>query len=345
MKRILTILLVCYCAFGVASAQDGAPADSATVSADTSKWKKGGLGSITFNQVGLFNWAAGGFGNTTLIGNLNLFANRKWGTSFWDNSLDLAYGFIQNFTRSNAILDTEGPITKAEDRIEFNSKYGRKAFGKKFFYAGLLTFRTQFDKGFATPGAPVYISRALSPAYLIVAVGLDYKPNDQFSMFLSPVSGKVTYVGDDSLAAAGAFGVNQMDSDGNFLPGNSANLRMEFGATFRLKYKTDLLENISWETNFEAFSNYIDRPQNVDFRWSNAFVAKVNKFITVNFFTDMIYDHDVNVPLVDADGAPALSIDPNTNAPYVDANGNPVQQAGPRLQFKEIFGIGFAYKF
>lgn len=332
--------------------------------ADTSFWKTGGLGSLTYNEVGLFNWSAGGQSNMTLIGNVNLFANRQTQVSSWENSLDLAYGFIKN----NFIFDPEGPIAKAEDRIDFVSKYGKKAWNDKVYYSGLLNFRTQFDFGRQTPFDSVYISRFMAPGYAIFAFGLDYKPNDALSVFFSPASGKVTMVLDDSLAATGAFGVNQReipeDPNSAFRPGNSENVRFEVGATLRIKYKKDILKNVALESQAEFFSNYIDRPQNIDIRWNNALVCSINKYITVNLFTDLIYDHDVNINLVDSRGNPIYSLNPNEilnpvtnqleiNSPYWFGpnyrNDNSdvvqVQRKGPRIQFKQIFGLGLVYKF
>ena len=333
MKKILLFLLSVALVSPVWG-QDGEETDEGP-------WKKGGMGALTFNQVGLFNWQAGGTSNMTLIGNLNLFANYEQGSTKWENNLDLAYGFIKN----NIFSDPDAPITKAEDKIDFNSKYGRKAWSDKMFYTGLLSFRSQFAPGFANPGDPVYISKFLAPAYLQIAAGLEYNPNDWLQFFFSPVSGKITIVGDDSLASVSAFGVNQRNEAGDFLPGNSENLRFEFGATFRAKIKRDIMENIGLESQLELFSNYIDRPQNVDVRWNTAIVAKVNKYITVNLFLDLIYDHDIKIGLTDSDGLPIYSIDPNTNAPYTDGSGNPIQRMEPRTQFKEVFGVGFSYKF
>lgn len=325
-------------------------------------WEKGGMGSLTFNQVGLFNWAAGGQSNITLIGNLNLFANKTGEKAKWENTLDLAYGFIKN----NFIFDPDAPVAKAEDKIDFNSKYGRKAWSEKVFYSGLFNFRSQFDFGRANPTDNVYISRFLSPAYLIFAAGLDYKPNDDLSIFISPASGKVTIVNDDSLASTAAFGVNQIREDGTFFPGSNVNSRVEIGATFRVKYKKDVMENVGLESQLELFSNYIDRPGNVDIRWNNSIVAKVNKYITVNLFTDLIYDHDINIGRTLSDGTPDLSVNPdpilNPNTGFFEPNtvfwpgpgyldGSDltdvvqVQKKGPIVQFKEIFGIGLAYKF
>jgi hypothetical protein len=93
------------------------------------------------------------------------------------------------------------------------------------------------------------------------------------------------------------------------------------------------MKNVGLESNLELFSNYIDRPENIDIRWSNAVVAKINKYLVVNLFTDMIYDHDIAIPRVN----------PRTGEPVLDGNG--VQRKSPNLQFKEVFGLGFSYKF
>ena len=332
MKQFLCLLALVVTTSCVALAQDTIP----------KPWTKGGQGGITFNQVGLSNWAAGGQSNLTLVGSLNAFANRKVNTTTWDNSLDMAFGFIKN----NFIYDPKAPITKAVDKIEFNSKYGKKAWSDKFYYTGLGTFRTQFAPGVAKPGDAVYISKALAPAYLILAAGIDFKPTDYFSVFLSPVSGKMTIVTDDSLSGAGAYGVNSRDENGDFRPGSYTKVRMEFGATLKAKFKKDIMKNVGLESNLELFSNYVDRPQNIDVRWTNSLVAKINKYIVVNFFTDLIYDHDIMIPRVDAKtGDPLYSLIPNTTNPYLDGNGNPVQRKSPALQFMEIFGLGFSYKF
>lgn len=336
MKKLLFVFFL-LASFGTVFGQ-------ADTTAAPKNWKKGGQGLLTFNQVGLFNWAAGGTSNMTLISNLGLFANYKKGTTTWDNSLDLAYGFLKNFY-NNAPFKSNSPVTKAEDKIDFNSKFGKKAFNDKFFYTALLNFRTQFAPGFAAPGDAAYISRIMAPAYLQVAIGLDYKPNDKLSMFLSPLAGKFTFVMDDSLANIGAFGVNQLDANGDPRPGSGENVRAEFGANFRMKFKDDILENVGYETQLDLFSNYIDRPGNIDMRWTNNFVAKVNKYLAVTFFTDMIYDHDIAIGIVGNDGLPVYSIDPTSGNPYIDANGNPVQKKGARLQVKEIFGVGLTYKF
>lgn len=355
-KVLLTLFAVVAMASSPLFAQDGEGAE-----AKEGPWKKGGMGSLVFSDVGLSNWAAGGNSQTTIIGNLNLFANRTGESATWENTLDLAYGFLK--VRRN-------PIAKAEDKIDFNSKYGRKAWSEKVFYSGLFNFRSQFDYGRANPGDNVYISRFLAPAYMIFAVGLDFKPNDEWSFFVSPASGKVTIVNDDSLAATSAFGVNQLvnpeDPNSGFLPGNAAKSRIEIGATLRAQYKKDFTENIGFQSNLELFSNYIDRPQNIDVRWTNAFVAKITKYITVNINTELIYDHDIKIGLTNDDGLPIYSVNPEgmllngsttpeTNTTFWPGPGYldgsdltdvvQVQRQGPRVQFKRVLGVGLTYKF
>lgn len=336
MKKLILFVWVLL-AFGQVNAQE-----------DTTKverpWTKGGQGLLTFNQVGLFNWAAGGTSNMTLIANTGFFANYKKGTTTWDNSLDLAYGFLKNFY-NNAPLKSNSAITKAEDKIDLNSKFGKKAWSEKVFYSALLNYRSQFAPGFAAPGDAAYISKFMAPGYLQVALGLDFKPNSKLSIFVSPLAGKFTFVLDDSLASVGAFGVNQFDDNGDRRPGSGNNARAEFGANLRVKFKDDIMQNVGYETQLDLFSNYIDRPGNVDIRWTNNFLAKVNKYLAVTFFTDLIYDNDILIGLVGNDGLPSYSIDPTTGNPYIDANGNPVQRKGRRIQLKEIFGVGLTYKF
>lgn len=353
MKRFVLLLSIMTWGFGSSTFAQ-------TANDSIKNWEKGGMGSLTFNQVGLFNWAAGGQSNITLIGNLNLFAHRTWENAKWENTLDLAYGFIKN----NFIFDPDAPIAKAEDKIDFNSKYGKKAWSEKVYYSALMNFRSQFDFGRTNPFDQTYISRFMSPGYLIFALGLDYKPNEDLSIFISPASGKATFVTDDSLASTAAFGVNQVREDGTFFPGSNVNSRIEVGATFRAKYKKDIMENVGLETQIELFSNYLDRPQNIDIRWNTAIIAKVNKYITVNLFTDLIYDHDIKIGRLNPDGTPIYSINPNPIAdpatgiltpdlpywpgPTYDTDPTDVvqvQRKGPVVQFKEIFGAGLTYKF
>lgn len=278
-----------------------------TVNTDTvTGWKKGGIFAVNLSQTSLKNWASGGQNSIAVNGIFSYFANLKQEKSAWDNSLDIGYGLLKQGSAG---------YRKTDDKIELNSKYGRKAFGN-VYYAGLLNFRTQMQPGYnyINETAGVKISDLFSPAYLLLAVGLDYKPDTYFSAFLAPVTAKFTFVADEALSEAGAFGVT---------PG--ANSRSELGGYLRIAYsksdfKNEILKNVAFTSRIDLFSNYAHNPQNVDVSWETLIGLKVNKYIGVNFNTHLLYDDDIKVPVGD-------------------------RMVGSKTQFKEIFGVGFSYKF
>lgn len=280
-------------------------------------WKKGGLTALNISQVGLTNWAAGGQSSIALNGIVSLYANLKIGKSTWDNSLDLGYGILR---QGSGMALRNGVFMKTDDKIDLVSKYGRMA-SEKWYYAGLINFNTQSTPGYTYPNDSLVISRFMAPAYLLGAAGMDYKPNEFFTAFISPITMKMTFVNDDSLADAGAYGVQQAvyDDFGNLLtPGSKT--RFEYGGYVRFSYKKTVMENITITSKLSLFSNYANNPQNIDINWENLIEFKVNKYISATLATHLIYDDDIDI---------------------TDADGN----TGPRTQFKEVIGIGFSYKF
>lgn len=272
---------------------------------DTS-WKKGGVGALNFNQVSLTNWAAGGENSLSASAFLTLFANYEKGRLAWGNQLDLAYGVLKS---------GNDDARKNEDKIEFNSKVGYKVTStSKFYYTFLLNFKSQFDKGYTYSGDTLrtFSSKFLAPGYLLYSIGIDYKPNESFSAYLSPLTGRTIIVNDNDLAAVGAFGVD---------PGEKT--LTQLGAYLRVMYKKDIFTNVNFQTKLELFSNYLKNPQNVAVNHEILIAMKVNKFLSANISTQMIYD-DI-VPITVLEGS--------------------AKGTGPRLQFKEVLGIGLSYKF
>ena len=280
-------------------------------------WKTGGVVSLNFSQVSLSNWTAGGQNSIALNGLVSVFANLKKGNSTWDNSLDIGYGLLQQGTAD---------IIKSDDKIDFLSKYGQKAF-KNWYYAGLVNFKTQFTAGYDYPNDSVEISNFLAPGYLLGAIGMDYKPNEHFTAFISPVTLKMTLVNDQTLADAGAFGVAPAEYDdlGQLVKAGETT-RSEVGGYVRVLFQKDIMKNVNFKTKLDLFSNYSEEPQNVDVNWETLVAMKVNKYISATVTTHLIYDHDI-------------MIGEDTNG---DGNADVF---GPRTQFKEVLGIGFLYKF
>jgi hypothetical protein len=326
-KKIFSILLlsVAFSSFSQEVTKDDAAKVQAeidklkAIAADSVKpWKVGGVISINGQQVSLTNWSAGGNNSISLGGLVNVFAKYKKGKVTWDNNLELGYGVIKQGDNKQ--------WWKNDDKIQFSSKFGRQL--KKSWYATALgDFRTQFADGFNYPNDSVYISRFMAPGYALAAIGFDYKPNDHFSAFIAPVTGKFTFVNDDSLARYGAFGVQKEIRDpnqGGKVTQNYKTHREEFGAYLKVQYQTKVMENITFQTVLELFSNYLNNPQNVDVNWTTLTTFKVNKFISATLATQLIYDDDIKVL---------------RNA------GDQKGTVGPDVQFKQVLGVGFTYKF
>ncbi len=277
-----------------------------------SGWKRGLALGINANQTSLTNWAAGGQSSFALNTVFTGFVSYKSPKTAWDNTIDLGYGFLSQ----EGVKYTK----KTDDKIDLMSKFGREAF-KNFYYAVLLNFKTQFTTGYKYPtdSTRLKISNFFAPAYLVGALGMDYKPNTHLSVFAAPLTGKLTFVTDTMLSNAGAFGVKKGET-----------LREEIGGYVRVVYtkndfKAEWLKNLTFTTKLDLFSNYLDNPQNIVVNWETLVIMKVNKYINVNLATQLIYDDKVKISK--------------------DTNGDGViDSSGPRVQFKEIFGVGITFK-
>lgn len=316
-KLILISLFILFISTIVAGQVTEAEKKIRTMSKDTLLgWNKGGVLAINLAQTSLTNWAAGGQNSFAVNGLFSAFANLTTDKSRWDNSLDIGYGLLKQ--------GKEGSYRKTDDKIDFLSKYGRQAFDN-FYYAALLNFKTQMAPGYNYVDADTRnkISDLFSPAYLLLALGLDYKPSPYFSAFIAPLTAKFTIVTDTALSNAGAFGVS---------PGEK--VKSEVGGYLRAIYtrndfKAEILKNVTFTSKIDLFSNYADNPQNIDISWENLIALKVNRFISVNISTHLLYDDNIKVPF-----------DRNDDGTLAEG-----ETVGSKIQFKEILGVGFSYKF
>jgi len=292
MKTRVLILIITLFIYSISNAQE---------KKDT-LWTINGQASINFNQVSFSNWVAGGKNSVSGVGLFNINANYKKERISWENTLKTGYGVLK---------EEEGQAEKTEDKLEINSKFGVESKNNEhLLYSTFLNFSTQFAPGYNYPNTDDKISGWFAPAYLTAATGFDFKPSDKFSLFASVVSGKFTFVTDDELSAAGAFGVDE---------GKKA--RAELGATLKGELKTPVVKNVDLNTTLTLFSNYLNNPQNIDVNWDAQLNMKINDYLSANLMTSLIYDHDIWIPIDDA--------------------GN----EGRRIQLKQLFGVGLSYKF
>lgn len=309
MKKIL--LVSALFSIFIASAQDKTVKDLKDASGRAIKkdpndtisktWKKGGLYGINVSQGSLSNWAAGGDDfSLSLNSVLSLFAFYKKDKHSWDNTFDFNLGYVKTTSLGSR---------KNDDRFDLLSKYGY-ALNSKLNVAGLFNFRSQFFKGYTydDEAERTMSSAFLSPAYILVSPGLDFKPNADLSVFVSPITARWTIVKDDTLSAKGLYGVD---------PGKHSN--GEFGAFASVNYLKEFNKNITYKSRLDLFSNYRRKPKNVDLYFTNVLNVKLSKILSLTWSVDMIYDDDVR-----------LFGKNNT---------------GAALQLKSLVGIGLLAKF
>ncbi len=304
-KLFTTCFIVCLAFASFGQVTDGEKTLK-TVSADTvGGWKLGSVLGINFSQTQLVNWAAGGQNSLALNGIFSSFANYRKGKNSWENTLDIGYGVLNQ--------GSDDLWMKTDDKIDFSSKYGRKAFSD-FYYAALLNFKTQFDVGYKDPKTKEdIISNFLAPAYLVGALGLSYQPTTYFSAYLAPATGRLTIVNDTSLSVNYGLDAGKIT-------------KTEFGGYARVNFtkndfKTEWMKNVAITSKVDLFANYLKFSgiKDVDVSWETLIAFKVNKYISVNLNTHLLWDNDIK---------------------FEDENGN--KEA--KLQFKEILGVGFSYK-
>ncbi len=273
-----------------------------------SNWTKGVHSSLSFAQISLSNWSAGGQNSMSFNSYFNSFINYKSPDErfTWENSLDLGYGLINQEHRRTV---------KSDDKIDFSTKMGLRA-SEFWQYSSLINFKTQWAKGFKSPGDTLKISNFMAPAYLNISIGMDHRFDEQLRFYLSPLAGRVTYVLDDDLSAAGAFGVEQGE-----------NKKYEFGGFIRVQFNATLMENITVSSRLELFSNYLDKPQNMDVNSDTRINMQITRFIAANLQIQMMYDESSKIR-VDTTGDGALDT-----------------TIGPRVQLKQVFGLGLSYRF
>jgi hypothetical protein len=155
-------------------------------------WKTGGIFNLNLGQGSQSNWAAGGDDFSFSVASyLGFYAFYKKDRYSWDNTLDFNYGLVNT---------TSLGTRKNDDRIDMLSKVGY-GLTPKLNLAALLNFHSQFSKGYNynSNGSKDLLSNFLAPGYVLLSLGLDYKPVDGLSIFMSPITSRWIIVNDDSL--------------------------------------------------------------------------------------------------------------------------------------------------
>ena len=340
-KYLLSIFSICLAATMVAQEAEQTP----------SPWDFSGVVGLNASATGLVNWAAGGNNNVNGVafGKVRLLYNEN--NLSWETNLNLEYGL-------SYIDQKNDPFQKSSDVIDFNTKFGWQ-FHKAWYLTASAGFKSQFAFGRAydgTEAADPIISKFLSPSYTDISVGIDWKPNSIFSLYLSPVAGKITtaYVGDAVEEANPGLRQHMQDKYATWVYSKEANAdgtydkiyknaKAELGLSFKgginytykdLKiittlglftpYAWDKTEMFDAENKFIGYRDNNRRFGNFDVDWDAAISYQFLKCLNVTLSTSLKYYNGVKIDKLDEKG----------NLTSTE-----------RVQFKGILGLGVGYSF
>jgi hypothetical protein len=290
-------------------------------------WRVHGFFGLNASQTALSNWQGGGQDNISIGSIFNLeaiYSRDKF--EQWFNKIDMQLGSIRQGNASQ--------YKKNLDQLFALTRYSTKAFGKYWYYLAQLDYRSQLTPGYNYSGDTISgraVSDLNSPGYIQLALGLDFKPVEYFSVTFAPLSGKITHVNRQYLANEGAYGVEKAvtDSTGRIItPGKRT--RYEFGGRIMVRFKKDIFKNVNFDSYLDLFTNYLVKPGNVDVVFNNLLTFKINKYFTANIISRLLYDDD-NVTKRDWDKDGKYESEGDIN--------------GPRVQVMTTMSIGFGYKF
>lgn len=276
-------------------------------------WKYRSEAAFALNQAHMDNWVKGGESSVSTSLDITGFAdyNNKVLKITSNNFARLKYGLIWT--------DKYG-IRKNLDLLETNSKLNHKAFGK-FDFSAIMLFKTQLARGFTYPTdtTRTLVSKFMNPGIITVGFGLDYKPNKTTSINFSPLSYKGTFVTDTT----GIKGFDAVDQT-KYGIAKDRKSKNEPGASFLFTNEFKPFTTVTVTNRLQLFTNYIRNPQNIDIDWEMILTAKLNWFTDVRFNTHLIFDDDTKSP-----------VDPE----------DPKSRKTARIQFKELLGFSFIFRF
>lgn len=281
-------------------------------------WKKENKVGFDISQIAFLNWNAGG--NNSVAGLLKGNFKRDYivNNFTWRNEMIVRYGINKQEGRE---------WRKTDDQFQLNSTVGyRKDTISDWYYAGKFNFNTQFANGYSYPNTDIAISKPFAPAYLFLGIGAEYSKKEwNLNFYISPLTQKTTFVFDERLANQGAFGVDkaQFDEIGNLIK-KGKRYRNEMGFLLTNYYKKEIYKNMSVENRLSLYSDYINNFGNIDLDWQLLLEMTVNEYVKATLGTHIMYDDDIKTK--------------------EEVNGTQ-EIRGPKIQLKQILGIGFVYSF
>lgn len=262
--------------------------EAAEAKLNQKEWSGEGRFALLFNQSAYSNWIAGGENAFAANFTVNYDFNYQKKSWKWDNKIISSFGA--------SYLQDQG-YRKTDDRFEYNSVLAYNT-GKSWYYSFLSNFITQFTRGFDYGTDPATeVSSTLSPAYWSFGPGMFWRKNENYRINIAPATSRFTFV---SRAFSGQYGVEE---------GRTSVYGLGFNLSSYVKFK--LHDIITMENIIQLYSDYLDKPQNVDVNYQINFFVTFSKRFSMNTTLHIIVDDN----------------------------------AVNTVQFRQLFGFGFNYTF
>lgn len=285
------------------------------------RWYSFNSFGLNMSEAAYSNWNAGGVNSVSFLADVKLRRRYVVEKYFWDNELTANYGVN---------IQTGEQLRKTDDQISLSSSYGYRTGFRDWYYSGKITFNTQFSDGYDYPreADDEPISRFMAPGYLYISIGAEYAPqNGKTALFVSPLTLKSTFVMDQKLADKGSFGlpIAEYDNTGRLIKHSPRSLT-RVGFLVSGKHEMDIYENVKMTNQASLYTQYDKSFGNIDIDWQMSIDMKINNYLQARVGTHLKYDDDIKFK---------EEILPN-GAKHLYS---------PRVQFKQILGIGIKYTF
>lgn len=277
-------------------------------------WETEVSSAFSFNQTYLSNWAKGGENSLSTILDVTGSAtyNNTDAKAQWINSARINIG---------TLITQEHGLRKNNDLVEINSQFNRKAWSsQKLDLSASFYMKTQLARGYKYPDDSTVVSRFLNPGSLTIGLGIDYKPFKHTSFNLAPLSYKNTFVLDTARIDQTRHGV-----------GADERSRQELGTQLVVRSKLSPMEDLTISNAVRLFSNYLNKPENIDVDWEMILDKKISWFFTVRLNLHLIYDDDIRFPVLGDNDEPVLLPDGSV-------------KKVPKAQFKEFVGLSLLFR-
>lgn len=278
IKKILLSASVFFIlAFPLLGQEENPPDSLSRVLSDTT-WTSEFSAGLNFNQAAFSgNWKAGGINSIAFSSIVAGRANYAKDRFTWDNEMELLFGIVNN--------EGEG-ARKSNDRIFLDSKVGYKLTNNWGLFSS-LNFLTQFADGYQynEDETRTLISSFMAPAFLTSSIGLEYKPNQDFSLRIGPFSPRFTFVTDPNL---------YLTVPENYGVPIGQTVRAEwFALQLFASYDKNITETLNLKSRYQLFANYETLEWNtIDHRLDITLTAKITNLVNVTFTSINLYDFD-----------------------------------------------------